>query len=82
VFNGRVRVGDLVAVCKLDGSHQQTKITKLSRSTACSAWTSGSVGGRHHLLAGHHDITISENRLRRREPGGDPAVAVDERRCP
>src|SRR5919205_2167567 len=29
VFQGRVRIGDLVAVCKLDGSFQETRITKL-----------------------------------------------------
>src|SRR5690606_2758126 len=29
IFNGRVRVGDAVSVCKLDGSVQKTQITRL-----------------------------------------------------
>src|SRR5690349_3370946 len=29
VFNGRIRVGDPLAVCKLDGAFQETKVTKL-----------------------------------------------------
>src|SRR4029453_8213480 len=29
VFNGKVRIGDQIAVCKLDGAIQQTKVTKL-----------------------------------------------------
>jgi GTP-binding protein len=29
IFNGRVKVGDAIGVCKLDGSVQQTKVTKL-----------------------------------------------------
>src|SRR5262245_50556009 len=29
IFNGRVRIGDAVAVCKLDGRVQETKVTKL-----------------------------------------------------
>src|SRR4249919_1946120 len=29
VFNGRVKVGDPIAVCKLDGRIQETKVTKL-----------------------------------------------------
>src|SRR5262249_47474559 len=29
VFNGRVKIGDAVAVCKLDGRVQETRVTKL-----------------------------------------------------
>src|SRR4029079_7979907 len=29
IFNGRVRIGDPVAVCKLDKAVQETKVTKL-----------------------------------------------------
>ena len=29
LFNGRVRVGDPIAVCKLDGRVEETKVTKL-----------------------------------------------------
>src|SRR5205814_5555369 len=29
IFNGRVKIGDAVAVCKLDGAIQPTKVTKL-----------------------------------------------------
>ncbi len=29
IFNGRVKIGDAVAVCKLDGAVQPTKVTKL-----------------------------------------------------
>src|SRR5205814_10302617 len=29
IFNGRVRIGDPVAVCKLDAAVQETRVTKL-----------------------------------------------------
>ena len=61
VFNGRVKVGDPIAVCKLDGRIQETKVTKLFafeglRRVDISDATAGDIV----CLAGIEDITIGE----------------------
>jgi GTP-binding protein len=61
IFNGRVRVGDPVVVCKLDAAVQQTKVTKLfafeglKRIDIVEA-----AAGDIVCLAGIEDITIGE----------------------
>ncbi len=61
VFNGRVKVGDPIAVCKLDGRVQETKVTKLFafeglRRVDISEAAAGDIV----CLAGIEDITIGE----------------------
>jgi GTP-binding protein len=61
VFNGRVKVGDPIAVCKLDGRVQETKVTKLFafeglRRVDITEAAAGDIV----CLAGIEDITIGE----------------------
>src|SRR5215204_4747625 len=61
IFNGRVKIGDAVAVCKLDAAVQETKVTKLyafdglKRVDIVEA-----AAGDIVCLAGIEDITIGE----------------------
>ncbi len=79
IFNGRVRLNDPVAVLKLDGSEQQTKVTKLFAFDGLKRVEieQGSAGD-IICLAGIEDITIGEtiadleNRVR------IPPIAIDE----
>ena len=79
IFNGRVRVGDPVAVCKLDRAVQETKVTKLyafeglKRVDIVEA-----AAGDIVCLAGIEDITIGETiaDVERRVP--IPPIAIDE----
>jgi GTP-binding protein len=79
IFNGSVRLNDPVAVLKLDGSEQQTKVTKLFafdglKRVEIEQGRAGDIV----CLAGIEDITIGEtiadleNRVR------IPPIAVDE----
>ena len=79
IFNGRVRIGDLVAVCKLDGRVQQTKVTKLFafeglRRVDIDEAAAGDIV----CLAGIEDITIGETVAQVEDPIAMPAIAVDE----
>ncbi len=61
VFNGQVRVGDPIAVCKLDGRVQETRVTKLFafeglRRVDITEAAAGDIV----CLAGIEDITIGE----------------------
>jgi GTP-binding protein len=61
VVNGRVRVGDPIAVCKLDGRIQETRVTKLFafeglRRVDITEAAAGDIV----CLAGIEDITIGE----------------------
>ncbi len=61
VFNGRVRVGDPIAICKLDGSVHETRVTKLFafeglRRVDITDASAGDIV----CLAGIEDITIGE----------------------
>ena len=62
VFNGRVHVGDPIAVCKLDGGVQETRVTKLFafeglRRVDITEAAAGDIV----CLAGIEDITIGES---------------------
>ena len=79
VFNGVVRIGDQVAVCKLDGRIQQTKVTKLFafeglRRVDINEAAAGDIV----CLAGIEDITIGETIAQVDNPLAMPAIAVDE----
>ncbi len=61
VFNGQVKVGDPIAVCKLDGRVQETRVTKLFafeglRRVDITEAAAGDIV----CLAGIEDITIGE----------------------
>jgi len=79
IFNGRVRIGDTVAVCKLSGAIQQTKVTKLFafeglRRVDIDEAAAGDIV----CLAGIEDITIGETIAQVDNPVPMPPIAVDE----
>jgi GTP-binding protein len=79
LFNGRVKIGDAIAVCKLDGRLQQTKVTKLFafdglRRVDISEAAAGDIV----CLAGIEDITIGETITSVDQPAPMPPIAVDE----
>ena len=61
MFNGRVKVGDPIAVCKLDGRIQETKVTKLFAFEGLRRVDiTDAAAGDIVCLAGIEDITIGE----------------------
>jgi GTP-binding protein len=79
VFNGRISVGDPIAVCKLDGSFQETKVTKLFafdglKRVDIPAASAGDIV----CVAGIEDITIGETIADPEHRKPMPAIAVDE----
>src|SRR6187401_3076371 len=79
IFNGRVKVGDPIGVCKLDGSVQRTVVTKLytfeglKRVDATSA-----AAGDIICLAGIEDIMIGETIADAENPVPIATIAIDE----
>jgi GTP-binding protein len=79
IFNGRVRVDDPIAVCKLDGSIERTVVTKLytfeglKRVDATEA-----AAGDIICLAGIEDIMIGETIADAENPVAIPTIAIDE----
>jgi GTP-binding protein len=79
IFNGRVRIGDQVAVCKLDGRIQQTRVTKLFAFEGLRRIDiDEAAAGDIVCLAGIEDITIGETIAQADAPVPMPAIAVDE----
>ncbi len=79
VFNGRVRIGDEVSVCKLDGSLQPTRITKLYAFDGLKRVDiDQAAAGDIICVAGMEDITIGETIADREQPEAIPPTAVDE----
>jgi GTP-binding protein len=79
VFNGTVRIGDAVAVCKLDGSQQPTRVTKLYAFEGLKRIDIDSAAaGDIVCLAGIEDITIGETITDLERPAPMPPIAVDE----
>ncbi len=79
IFNGRVRVGDPVAVCKLDRQVQETKVTKLYAFDGLKRIDiTEAAAGDIVCLAGIEDITIGETiaDVEKRVP--IPPIAIDE----
>ncbi len=79
IFNGRVKVGDMVSVCKLDSKIIPVKVTKLfafdglKRIDIVEA-----AAGDIVCLAGIDDITIGETISDVEHPSPIPPVAIDE----
>jgi GTP-binding protein len=79
IFDGRVRLGDMVAVCKLDGRAQPTKVTKLFafeglRRVEIDEAAAGDIV----CLAGIDDITIGETITDPEDRRPIPPIHVDE----
>ena len=79
IFNGRVAVGDQVAVLKLEGAQQETKITRLYAFEGLKRVDIESAGaGDIICLAGIEDITIGETVSHPEHRVAIPPIAVDE----
>src|SRR6188768_2656129 len=79
VFNGRVRVGDPVTVCKLDGTFHDTKVTKLFAFEGLRRVDiEDALAGDIVCLAGLEDITIGETIADIEHRQAMPVIAVDE----
>src|ERR671934_690000 len=79
IFNGRVRVGDPVAVCKLDRAVQETKVTKLYAFDGLKRVDiQEAAAGDIVCLAGIEDITIGETIADVEHRVAIPPIAIDE----
>ena len=79
VFNGHVKIGDTVAVCKLNGATQETRITKLFAFEGLKRIDiDEAAAGDIVCLAGIEDITIGETIADVEHRRAMPPIAVDE----
>jgi GTP-binding protein len=79
VFNGRVKVGDPIAVCRLDGRTTTTRVTKLFAFEGLKRVDiDAAAAGDIVCLAGIEDIMIGETIADPERPEAIPAIAVDE----
>ena len=79
IFNGRVKIGDPVTVCKLDGSFHDTKVTKLFAFDGLKRVDiEEAAAGDIVCLAGMEDITIGETVADLEHRKAMPVIAVDE----
>jgi GTP-binding protein len=79
IFNGRVKVGDAVTVCKLDKAVQETKVTKLYAFEGLKRVDiQGAAAGDIVCLAGIEDITIGETIADTEHRIAIPPIAIDE----
>ena len=79
IFNGRVRIGDRVAVCKLNAAVQETRVTKLFAFDGLKrVEISEGAAGDIVCLAGIEDITIGETIADVEQRIPIPPVAIDE----
>src|SRR5688572_3551635 len=79
IFNGRVKIGDQVVVCKLDGSAHPTKVTKLLAFEGLKRIDiTDAAAGDIVCLAGIEDITIGETIADVEHPVPMPVIAIDE----
>src|SRR5213595_1722138 len=79
IFNGRVKIGDAVALCKLDAAVQHTKVTKLYAFDGLKRVDiSEAAAGDIVCLAGIEDITIGETIADIEHQIAIPPVAIDE----
>ena len=79
VFNGTLKLGDEVSVCKLDGKTQKTRITKMySFSGLKRVEESLAVPGSILAIAGVEGITIGETVSSAETPMPLPVIQIDE----
>jgi GTP-binding protein len=79
IFSGTVRVGDNVSVCKLDGSIEKTRITKLFTFEGLKQQpVNEASAGEIIALAGIEGIYIGETVADFEEPVALPTIQVDE----
>jgi len=79
IFNGRVKIGDAVAVCKLDGTVLPTKVTKLFAFDGLKRVDiTEAAAGDIVCLAGIDDITIGETIADVEQQIPIPPIAIDE----
>jgi len=79
IFNGRVKIGDPVVVCKLNEQVQETKVTKLfSFEGLKRVEIEDAAAGDIVCLAGIEDITIGETIADVEHRMAMPVIAVDE----
>jgi GTP-binding protein len=79
IFNGRVKVGDPIAVCKLDGSIQTTQVTKLYTFEGLKRVEAAeTAAGDIMCLAGIEGIMIGETIASAEAPVAIPPTAIDE----
>src|SRR5213082_444347 len=79
IFNGRVKIGDAVAVVKLDTAVQHTKVTKLYAFDGLKRVDiQEAAAGDIICLAGMEDITIGETVADLEHRKAMPVIAVDE----
>ena len=79
IFNGRVALGDAVAVSKLDGSIEATKVTKLYTFAGLHrVEVQAAAAGDVICLAGIDNITIGETITDLEDPKPIPPLHVDE----
>ncbi|MFY9556191.1 MAG: translational GTPase TypA [Blastocatellia bacterium] len=79
IFSGAVAVGDQISICKLDGSIEKTKVTKLyafegMKQTPIEHAEAGEIVA----LAGIEDIYIGETVSSADDPQPLPRITVDE----
>jgi GTP-binding protein len=79
IFNGRVKIGDSVVVCKLDQKLHETKVTKLYAFDGLKRVDiQEAAAGDIVCLAGIEDITIGETITDVEHPNPIPPIAIDE----
>jgi GTP-binding protein len=79
IFNGRVKIGDPVAVCKLNQAVQETKVTKLYAFDGLKRVDiQEAAAGDIVCLAGIADITIGETIADAEHRIAIPPIAIDE----
>jgi GTP-binding protein len=79
IFNGSVKIGDPVAVCRLDGSFHDTKVTKLFAFDGLKRVDiDRAAAGDIVCLAGLEDITIGETVADIEHRKAMPIIAIDE----
>ena len=79
IFNGTLKLGDEVSICKLDGNIQKTKITKMFSFEGLKRMEETEAGPGHVLaLAGMEGITIGETVTSSANPSPLPKIQIDE----
>ncbi|MCC6368959.1 MAG: translational GTPase TypA [Bryobacterales bacterium] len=79
VVNGTLRLGDEVSICKLDGSVQKTRITKMfSFEGLKRVDETAAVPGQVLAIAGVEGITIGETVSHAETPDPLPPLQIDE----